>query len=130
MPRNPMRPARLIIAPPGIQGAGWGRTGRDACRFALAAVVETVNFTCAGWPSAGVTDCGLKAQKALLGRAPQVKLTALLNPPAGVTVRVKVADWPGVIVAVDGEAAIEKLGGTTVILTTGDTLPRLFRSPA
>src|ERR1700722_15968314 len=98
-------------------------------RSALDAAVEMVSFTCAGWP-AGVTDSGLKTQFDSLGKAPQLRLTALANPPAGGTVIVKVADCPAVTMAEAGDAPTAKLGATTVIVTGEDTLLRLFASPA
>ena len=65
----------------------------------------------------------------MLGSAPQLSVTALANPPAGVTVTVKVADWPEVTVAEAGETAIAKLGATMVMITGDELLARLFRSP-
>jgi hypothetical protein len=126
--RKPTTPAKLTIAPPGIQGERRGAAGRDPRSCALAARVEIVNVNCVGCPLAGVTEAELKAHVARLGSPPQAKLTALLNPPAGVTVRVNVADCPGVMVAEAGDAATEKPGATTVTCNGADTLPRLFGS--
>jgi hypothetical protein len=50
-----------------------------------------------------------------------LKLTVPVNPLMGVTVTVKVADWPGTTSLADGVATIEKSGvvGVTVIVRVG-----------
>jgi hypothetical protein len=73
-----------------------------------------------------VTDGVAKAQLAWLGSAPQLKATAVANPPAGVTVTVKVADWPAVTVAEAGDTATAKLGATMVTVIGDEVLARLF----
>jgi hypothetical protein len=77
----------------------------------------------------GVTDGEAKEQLAALRSAPQLRLTALAKPPVGVTVMVKVADWPDVIVAEAGDAATAKLGAAMVIVTGDEVLGRLLGSP-
>jgi len=52
---------------------------------------------------------------------PTLRLTAPVNPLRGVTVTVKVVDWPGITACEEGLTAIEKsaLGGSTVIVRVG-----------
>ena len=61
------------------------------CKEALGPVVFTVNVTVIGLPL-GVTDVGVNVQLASAGRPEQANETALLKPPPGVTVNVKLAD--------------------------------------
>ena len=94
------------------------------------AVVETVNVVVAAAPLAGVTEAGANVQVAPLGSVPQENFTAPLYPPTGITVSVVVADWPALIVAVEGEAETVKSGATTVTETALEVLARLATSPA
>src|SRR5215467_116085 len=52
---------------------------------------------------------------------PTLKLTVPLNPEAGVTLTVKVVDWPGLTVCAAGLTTIEKsaAAGVTVIVRVG-----------
>ena len=54
----------------------------------------------------GATAAGAKVQVASEGRVPQENVTAVLNPNAGVTVKVKVADCPAVTVPVGSVSAV------------------------
>ena len=51
----------------------------------------------------GVTLVGLKVQLAYSGTPEHVNVTALLNPPSEVTVKLNVADWPARIVALEAD---------------------------
>ena len=66
-----------------------GKNGFGIRREADCAPTETVSWVVIAVPE-GVTWDGLKAQVAPAGRPEQVKLTAELNPPCGVTVSVTV----------------------------------------
>lgn len=61
---------------------------------------------------------------------PTLRVTAPLNPLSGVTVTVKVDDWPGITVFAEGLTAMSKSGlvGKTVMVRVGglgSELPRL-----
>jgi hypothetical protein len=126
---SPRRPAKLTTAPAGNHGSLPGKPRGFCRRSAVEAAVETVNITCTGWPPPGVTAGVAKAQLIWLGSAPQLRVTAVVNPPAGVTVTVKVADWPGVTVAEAGDTATAKLGATMMTVIGEEVLARLFASP-
>jgi hypothetical protein len=64
-----------------------------------------------------VIEAGLIVQVALWGAPEQARLTALLNPPAGVSVIVVVALLPLLNVPVAGERPRLKLAGTAVMET-------------
>jgi hypothetical protein len=59
----------------------------------------------------------------------QVNVTAPLNPPEGVTVKVKSADWPRDTDAEEAGVETAKSGAATASVTAADTLGRLFASP-
>src|SRR5580704_14417492 len=69
--------------------AATGKNGFGIRREADCAPTETVSWVVTAAPE-GVTWGGLKAQVAPAGRPEQLKLTAELNPPCGVTVSVTV----------------------------------------
>lgn len=124
IPRSPAR----VSAPVGSQGLGrlWN------CVFALedGPVVAMVRVLMTAVALVGVRDVGLKVQVAWLGIVPHARLTVPVYPPAGVRVKVKMVDWPAVIVAEVGLEAIEKSGAATVIDTELETLAALLLSPA
>jgi hypothetical protein len=64
---------------------------------------------------AGSTVDRENEHKSPAGRPEQVKLTDWVNPFAGVMVRVIVADWSALIVALAGEDASVKEGGEILI---------------
>jgi hypothetical protein len=80
--RQPMMQKAAAIAVTGKNGFGIRRE-------ADCAPTETVSWVVMA-PPEGVTCGGLKAQVVPVGRPEQLKLTAELNPPAGVTVIVTV----------------------------------------
>jgi hypothetical protein len=55
-----------------------------------------------------VTDEGLTVQVEAAGAPEQVKETAWLNPPSGLTTRLRFAAWPAFTLAELGEADREK----------------------
>jgi len=65
----------------------------------------------------GVIEAWLKVQVAPWGAPVQARLTAWLNPPAGVTVIVEVTLLPPLTVPVAGERPRLKLAGTAVMVT-------------
>ena len=73
--------------------------------------VVTVNVVDPGVMPPNSTLAGENVQVAPAGRPEQMKVTAELNPLAGVTVTVVVALCPAVTVSDVGEAATVKLGG-------------------
>jgi hypothetical protein len=88
------------------------------------AAVAIVNVVLAALPL-GVTVEGLKLQVAPVGSPEQAKLTCWLNPPAGVTVTVVVADWPAVTVPEFGESPMLKVdvAALTVTVTAAEVEP-------
>lgn len=77
----------------------------------------------------GVSVAGVNEQLARRGRPLHEKLTGVVKDPWGVTVRVKVAVWPSVMVWLAGLAAIVKLAAFTVWINPVDVLVRLMASP-
>jgi hypothetical protein len=65
----------------------------------------------------GVSEAGLILQVAFWGAPEQARLTAWLNPPAGVIVIVVVTLLPLLTVPVAGDIPRLKLAGTAVIVT-------------
>jgi hypothetical protein len=74
------------------------------------ALEEIVSCVVAAAPE-GVTVAGLKEQAVPTGSPEQAKLTIVLNPYCGVTVRVTVPCPPDWMVSEEGEAPNVKLGG-------------------
>ena len=72
-----------------------------------AAVVLTVRVVETGAPL-GVTVAGENVQFEAAGNPLQAKLTGELMPLTGLIVMVKVAVWPALMVALEGEAAMVK----------------------
>ncbi len=66
----------------------------------------------------GVTDVGLMTHAALAGIPVQVRLTAWLNPPDGVTVMVVLVALPSVTVPLAGETDSAKLCGMAALIVT------------
>ena len=66
--------------------------------------VLTVTWLVTGLAPSGVTEPGETEQLDCAGRPLQLKLTVPLNPPAGVTVSVKLAESPATTVTECGEA--------------------------
>jgi hypothetical protein len=83
----------------------------------------------AGDPPDGVTLAGEKEQAARLGSVPQEKLTVPAYPPTGLTVNVKVAVWPGVMVPDVGVAEMVKSGAAITIIAALEVLAALLWSP-
>lgn len=77
----------------------------------------------------GVMEDCANTQLARSGRPVQEKLMGVVKEPCGVTVRVKVADCPSVIVWLPGFAVIVKLAGFTVSANEAEVLVRLMASP-
>ncbi len=79
-------------------------------------MVFTARVAFTGLPL-GVTDAGVNVQVESAGKPEQLSVTAVLKPPPGVTVKVKLADWPALMVALalDGLAVIMKSGGVTTL---------------
>lgn len=109
-PTIPIDPPRVHQA---NNGCGLFPGNDGVCREALGPVVFTTRVTVAGLPL-GVTDVGVNVQVESAGKPEQLNDTALLKPPAGVIVKVKVADWPALMLALDGLAAMAKSGGAGV----------------
>src|ERR1700736_4548702 len=72
-------------------------------RAAAVPAVVTVICTDALPFTGGVTLVGLKVQPAYSGTPEHANVTALLNPPSEVTVKLNVADWPARIVALEAD---------------------------
>jgi len=84
---------------------GWSEGALNA---ADGAVVEMVSLEVAPLVP-GVTELGENEQVERDGRLEQAKDTALVNVPyCGLTLMVYVADWPGLTLALDGEALMAK----------------------
>jgi hypothetical protein len=88
-------------------------------------IVNVVVTVCAS----GVTGLLLKLQLENAGSPAQLKLIGLVYEPSGVIVNVKVAVWPGVIVADVGLAVTVKSAAFTVSDTARDVLPASSVSP-
>lgn len=80
-------------------------------------VVPIVSVVVAAAPF-GVTVVGLNVHDGPTGWELHAKLTAVLNPPAGVTVIVVVVELPAVTVALVGFAPIVNDGVTALTVTT------------
>jgi hypothetical protein len=80
----------------------------------LGAVVVMVTVVEAGLPL-GVTLAGEKPQPEAAGNPLQEKVMAELKPLTGLTVIVKVAVWPALIVAAEGDAETVKSAGALPI---------------
>ena len=92
-----------------------GKNGLDPVRSAaLCAGVAIVSCVLTAAPE-GVTVLGLNVQLAPLGSPVHAKLTAELNPFAGVTVMVAVPAPPESTVSATGLAAKPKLGGGPIV---------------
>jgi len=95
------RTGKLVPCPDGVS-IGAADATEDA-------VVVMVRMLVAGEPL-GVTKDGTNEHCDSAGRPLQEKLTVWLKPATGVTVKVNVALPPAFMVALEGEAAIEKPG--------------------
>lgn len=91
------------ICPPGV-----GKTSRGPGPTITWAVVVTVIVVVDGPDPLGVTELGEIMQAAPWGAPLQVRLTAWLNPPDGVTVKLNFAGWPAVTGPVTAVAVSEK----------------------
>jgi hypothetical protein len=94
-------------------------------------VVAIVSVVVAAAVPLGVTVVGLKLHDPPVGSPVQAKLTAELNPSAGVTEIVVVVELPAVTVALVGDALSVNDGGAafTVTVTALDVDPEKFESP-
>lgn len=97
--------------------------GRDLRLADIAArLVWIVSVAVAGVVPLGVSDAGLTTQVAFAGVPAQDKLTAWLNPPAGVTETVALALLPAVTLPVDGEIDTVKLGADADVTVTNNAV--------
>src|SRR5215472_2607922 len=81
-------------------------------------VVVTMTLAVDAWLPSKVTEDGTTVQDAPVGMPEQVNVTTLLNPPVGVSVTVKLADCPALIVSPVGltealKSALFPIGGAT-----------------
>src|SRR5260370_5745345 len=107
----------IIPTPLNVHSASTGRWlfGKcGACRPAFGPVVFTARVTGTGVPL-GVTDVGVNVHVDRAGKPEQLNDTALLKPPPGVTVKVKLADWPALTLALAGLLLTLKSGGVTTL---------------
>ena len=121
-------PGRSIARVVGLVRVVWlGKTG--AARTAMDPVpMVTVLVVTA---PASVTVAGLKVQVRSAGSgAAQASVAVPLNPLAGVKVSVLVPVDPRVMVRLEGPAATEMEGATTVSARAAEVLPVKFASPA
>jgi hypothetical protein len=95
---NPATPPKIEA----YKGRPWFFPGGDSIETE-GAVVVTVSVLVAGPPLA-VSDAGANEHCDSAGRPVQAKLTVWLKPPSGVTVKVKVAVPPALMVALAGDA--------------------------
>jgi hypothetical protein len=80
-------------------------------------------------PALGVIVGGLKLH-VMPANTGHENVTGSANPSAGVTVTLKVVDWPAVTVAAGGVALSEKSLLATVVLTSAEALPPKLPSPS
>jgi hypothetical protein len=115
----PPRNARALVPP-----APWNFAGSDGrLSAAVLTLVAIVKVAVDALVPLGVTEVGLMLQLACCGAPEQARVTAWLNPPAGVTLIVDVALLPFETVPVVGERLRVKLGVTaalTVMVTAAE----------
>jgi hypothetical protein len=81
-------------------------------------LVWIVNVSVEGVVPLGVTDAGVTAQVEFAGAPVHARVTAWLNPPAGVTETVAVVLLPAVNVPVAGDIDSVNPGATAAVIVT------------